>query len=210
MRKIILATMAATALFSASAVAEPASLFNWSGFYWGANGGYGSGNQKLEFASAGTELTGREKGGLWGGQAGFNIQSGNFVYGLEIMYDGADIDYRKPCPNAALNCTSKVGSLGSATGRLGYAFGPSLLYAKGGWGLSRITFGASNGESTSEWRNGGTVGGGWEYAVTNNVTFRLEYNYYQFQTANSTTGVELLNFPSAHLETVTAGINFKY
>jgi hypothetical protein len=56
--------------------------------------------------------------------------------------------------------------LGSVTGRLGYTWGPAMLYAKGGfaWADTRV----SNGlvlDSGNGGRDGYTVGGGLEYPV---------------------------------------------
>src|SRR5205814_10206084 len=62
--------------------AAAASVFNWSGFYIGGNLGYGSSG----FASpvSQPELGTRRGKGLVGGlQAGYNIQTGSIVWGIE-------------------------------------------------------------------------------------------------------------------------------
>src|SRR5262245_1632885 len=61
--------------------------FGWSGVYLGLNGGYGWGSSDWSgTVAAGSVNPG---GGLFGGTIGFNIQSGNFVYGLESDVAGS-------------------------------------------------------------------------------------------------------------------------
>src|SRR5947207_2345642 len=61
--------------------AAAASVFNWSGFYIGGHLGYGSsGFQNNSELALGTR---RGKGLVGGLQAGYNIQNGNIVWGIE-------------------------------------------------------------------------------------------------------------------------------
>jgi outer membrane immunogenic protein len=79
------------------------------------------------------------------------------------------------------------------TGRLGYAWDKWLFFAKGGWAWagfsgSTITLTAAGAVASTtvsqEDRNGWTVGGGLEYAVSQNVIFKLGGDYVKFDTAN--------------------------
>ena len=68
-----------------------APVYNWSGIYIGINGGYGFGSTDWSpsgFTGPGTFNT---NGGLVGGTAGFNFQSGSVVYGIEGDWDWAGI-----------------------------------------------------------------------------------------------------------------------
>src|ERR1700731_4785151 len=70
----------------APGVATP--LYDWSGFYVGVFGGYGLGNHNLTNGSGFTGAANftanyESKGGLAGGEVGYNAQSGNYLIGIE-------------------------------------------------------------------------------------------------------------------------------
>jgi opacity protein-like surface antigen len=90
------------------------------------------------------------------------------------------------------------GFYGDVTGRLGYAWGSALLYAKGGFawldnnnnnnnptetiigpGGAITTFGFNNNNNNGT-RTGWTAGGGIEYAMNTNWTVKLEYLHFDF------------------------------
>src|SRR5258706_14234106 len=70
----------------APALAAP--MYDWSGFYVGVFGGGGYGNHNLNNALgpagfANFTVNYSSKGGLGGGEAGYNWQSGNIVFGVD-------------------------------------------------------------------------------------------------------------------------------
>src|SRR5258708_17497520 len=70
----------------APAIASP--TYDWSGFYVGVFGGGGFGNHNLNNALgpagfANYTINYSSTGGIAGGEAGYNIQSGNIVLGIE-------------------------------------------------------------------------------------------------------------------------------
>ena len=70
----------------APAAATP--LYDWSGFYVGVFGGGGFGNHNLNNANgpvgfANFTINYDSTGGVGGGEAGFNLQSGSMVFGAE-------------------------------------------------------------------------------------------------------------------------------
>src|ERR1700748_131454 len=75
------------------------AAYDWSGFYIGANGGYGSPNTSLDIdnnfrepRSPGVaEGCNRADGGLAGGQIGYRWQTGALVAGLEAQGNWADL-----------------------------------------------------------------------------------------------------------------------
>src|SRR6516165_4802356 len=84
--------MAAPALAADMAVKAPPPaplpvIYNWSGFYIGANGGWGESHNCWDFVFvAGPVFSDgcRDRsGGLFGGQIGYRWQTGGFVFGLE-------------------------------------------------------------------------------------------------------------------------------
>jgi outer membrane immunogenic protein len=145
--------------------------YSWTGFYFGVNGGFGIGN------SGGF---GEPSGGLVGGTVGYNYQIGQFVIGAEGDWDFADLNHG--AANSLANYQIRQDDIVTARGRLGYALDRTLLYVTGGYAgvhehasyYDPIT--GFNG-SQSHWRDGGVIGGGVEYAFTNNISAKAEYLY---------------------------------
>ncbi len=61
--------------------------YNWTGAYIGINAGYGFGRSKWDGLPASFDV----KGGMAGGQLGYNWQFGQFVYGVEGDGDWSDL-----------------------------------------------------------------------------------------------------------------------
>ena len=84
-----------------------------------------------------------------------------------------------------VDCLHTVNSLGTVTGRVGYAWDRSLAYVKGGGAWTNTTFSLfantnaltlGTGDTTlNVW--GWTVGAGIEYALTNHWTAVVEYDH---------------------------------
>ena len=155
---------AAAADFSVKAppAEAPAVVPDWVGFYVGIHGGGGWGHTSFEpaFVSNSPLLlavappNASPKGGVFGGQAGYNWQWGPAVGGLEVDFSGADISETSPFfipipsvtpPSPLTRFTftreAKIDELASARGRLGYLVFPNLLLygtAGVGWGHSRL------------------------------------------------------------------------
>ena len=91
--------------------------------------------------------------------------------------------------------TANTNQLGSVTGRLGYTWGPALLYAKGGYAWrDNDNIGVSAGgvpvafTTDGNHRDGYTVGAGLEYMFAPNWSAKLEYQYYNFGSTTFTGG----------------------
>jgi outer membrane immunogenic protein len=174
----------------ATEVPAPAPLaFDWTGVYIGAHGGYGWGKATPEAAETPTQKPEGPFGGL---QVGYDFQFGNnVVIGAEADISFADL-HDSVLDGNFLTQTSEVELFGTARLRLGYALDRFLPYVTGGlaWvhgkgGLS-CPAGATAGvcaatgpfdltdESTSV---GWTIGGGIEYAFSDNWSASVEYLY---------------------------------
>lgn len=152
------------------------SAYNWTGFYAGINGGYGNGNpngQILPTFFLGNAVI---EGGLIGGQVGYNYQMSRWVLGIEADWDWTDINGN---PNffGILSQTTKVKSLGSLRGRVGYAWDRFLVYGTGGWAWGTVESGATGLTTESNTLNGYALGGGVEYGLMPNVSVKAEYLY---------------------------------
>jgi len=91
------------------------------------------------------------------------------------------------CSPGGVLVTSNSDQLGSVTGRLGYTWGPALLYAKGGYAwkdgnnLNVSVAGLPQAFTTNgNHRDGYTVGAGLEYMFAPNWSAKVEYQYYNF------------------------------
>src|ERR1700728_1363457 len=143
MKKFLLATVALVALgatvpalaadlparsapYYAKAPAYAAPIYNWTGFYLGGHlGGAFAGNNSLNGSD------GRFLGGI---QGGADYQFGNnWVLGIEAEYSWLGNSNTGVTFPAGTVVSTNSDQLGSVTGRLGYSFGPTLLYAKGGY-----------------------------------------------------------------------------
>jgi outer membrane immunogenic protein len=167
----------------------PVAQYGWSGFYIGANGGYGtsSSNWVDDPALGSSDLGGhRTTGGFAGSQIGYNWQYGIAVAGFDADLDWASLKGNHIDPFLhSLN--TKVTSLGTITGRLGAAYWDrTLLYVKGGMGFAQFKYddfvtasGPLNGSSSSS-RWGWALGAGIEYGFAPNWSAKLEYNYLGF------------------------------
>src|ERR1700737_4552700 len=108
MKKILIAASliaASTATASAADLAARpytkappmvAAIYDWSGFYIGANGGWGSShncwNLLPPFAAGATSEGCRDAtGGVAGGQIGYRWQTNGWVFGIEAQGDWADL-----------------------------------------------------------------------------------------------------------------------
>src|ERR1700738_4647362 len=73
-----------------------AAIYDWSGFYIGANGGWGVGRKCWNAGTFGPFFIGDEgchdaTGGVAGGQIGYRWQGSAWVFGLEAQGDWADL-----------------------------------------------------------------------------------------------------------------------
>ncbi len=199
--------------------APPVILSDWSGFYIGINGGYGwgdtSGDAQFQNPEGVAIGNAKPKGGLFGGQAGYNWQYGKVVTGVEIDYDGADIKSTDTFDQGDDFRKVKFNELATARARLGYSIMPDLLaYGTAGvaWGHSTLTGSDSGFISESHANNfGWAAGAGLEYHLGHGFIARGEYLHYDFSSATYSNG---FNGPPASasttIDTVRAGLSYKF
>ncbi|MGJ4948649.1 outer membrane protein [Bradyrhizobium sp. HKCCYLS20291] len=199
-----------------------AEAFSWSGFYVGANGGYGWAGASTTDAVIRTSTSHTATGGLAGAQIGYNWQVAPWVFGIEADGDWASIKGSAPCPNVGFNCGSETQALASLRGRIGWASGPTLLYATGGLGYASARYMATTGAAglpvvgvtgsfTSD-RWGWALGGGVEYGFARNWSAKLEYLHYGFNDVTMPPGALSANPVNASLrvDTIKVGINYHF
>jgi outer membrane immunogenic protein len=151
-------------------------------------------------------------GFIGGGQAGFNFQDGGAVFGIETDFDGTSLSRSRgwtgnsfgaasplfpPTDYFTANATARLNWLGTTRARIGFVATPDnrlMVYGTGG-----VAYGSGSVHGTiydfdnlvgwygasSSTRVGWTIGAGAEYAITNNVTLKGEYLYYNLGAANT-------------------------
>jgi len=172
---------------------------NWSGLYVGANAGYG---WNATHSSDAVDPTGP----FGGVQIGYNFQRGNFVFGAEADFQGAHIS-----DSNALD-KSEMTWFGTARGRLGYSFGPALVYGTGGFAFGNVenSIAGARGAffTNSETQTGWVAGGGVEYKVTPAWSAKAEYQFLDLD-ANSHVGpLGLGTEDRTQVHTFRVGLNY--
>jgi outer membrane immunogenic protein len=184
----------------------PPPPFSWTGFYIGGNLGGARANVNVTDSFSGQTFS-RSSDSVFigGGQIGYNYQFNTFVLGFEWDFD------------AVANNNDRVGNgllilgngpfavtgggdrwISTLAARLGFAVDHSLFYAKlGGGEVSArgltVTYtgpGVANGQfvnGASRTASGFMFGVGWEYAFTNNLTMKVEYDHVDISSTRSFT-----------------------
>jgi outer membrane immunogenic protein len=164
---------------------------NWSGYYAGFNFG-GATNSDAS-------------GAFGGGQFGYNWQGAfglgrRWVAGVEADFQGSGINQG----NTSLNWFSTL------RGRLGYEFGPVLVYGTGGFAFGELESTSTKGKSSSsltDTQTGYVVGGGVEYKFSPVWSVKGEY---QFISLDSAGGPAIgRNGNRSEIDTIRVGLNYR-
>ena len=213
------------ALAADMAVKAPplAPVYSWTGCYLGGNAGVLFAHKTwTNLANGVVQANENVDGGMIGAQAGCNYQfASRWVVGIQADYDGTNATGSYANPTTTTTYTTNIRSLGSATGRVGYAWDRLLGYVKGGGAWERDNYNLAPNATgvitsiASENRSGWTTGIGVEYAVTNLVTTFIEYDYYDFGTRTVpftvlATGGIVQRDIKEYKNVVKAGINLKW
>lgn len=204
----------------------------------------GSGNNAALFVGGGTGPNGRRgdrdgpslgdttkksnrPGFVGGGQVGYNWQVSRFVLGLETDLQGLTRS-NDIFPGAFGDIGGRGGYLGTVRGRLGLAFDRLLIFGTGGLAYCNINtpntiIGLSERAGPINFTNnlggnrthvGYSVGGGVEYAFTDNWSMKVEYLNTDFGQNNvSFAGPSggALTFSRRERNTIVrAGLNYRF
>src|SRR5881392_2406668 len=147
---------------------------------------------------------------MGGVQGGFDYQfATNWVVGAEAQYSWLSNNNNGVLFPAGTLVTANNNQLGSVTGRLGYTWGPALLYAKGGYAWRDNN---NIGVSVAGVPAAFTVGAGLEYMFAPNSSAKAEYQYYNFGNTTFTGGpAEIVGSRFRDDEhTVKVGVNYRF
>jgi outer membrane immunogenic protein len=213
MKKLLVAASAVAVFYGAPALAAPPPVFNWTGFYVGANGGYGwsagSSNLTVSDAVVGSGVipvtsSFDANSGFGGVQIGYNLQrdDGRVVFGIEadiqsgIRGKGTASTPGDSGIDDSIDGTARSGLdwFGTARGRMGFTFDRSLIYFTGGFAfggvndrltVSELSEGAllKSTVTRSRTTTGFVLGGGLEYVLGPAWSLKGEYQYMNLGTS---------------------------
>ena len=223
---IVVLTLIALAVPS---MAEDKKPYNWTGFYIGINGGYGWGDTNWNDSDAG-KVNHAHHGGMVGGTAGANLQllasPGGIpavVGGIETDFDWSDMDGSRYYPTLPiLRAESSIDALATVRGRLGLAFDRLLVFGTGGLAVAKVNIETvypsgfavppsdtpRNGKG--KWDTGYVVGAGAEYAFWNNLSLKVEYQYYDLGHRKYKVDFDIPVRAGERGSIVRSGINYKF
>ena len=168
---------------------------------------------------------------IYGGQFGFNVQSGRWVFGGEVSVTGG---LSENTENVRLfgagapvgTFTTELDTLFTATLRAGYTWDRSLVYVKGGFAAGHLKVSTDDNvppdfiSSSSNWARGWTIGTGWEYRFTKQVSLAVEYSFVSLHSddlvpitiapTGAPLGLNMLNDSDIDIHSVTARLNYKF
>jgi outer membrane immunogenic protein len=206
MKKLIVAGITAAALCSAPAYAA-SPVFDWSGFYIGAEAGGGwHGMAGVEFIANDAHLS----GALAGVQVGTNWQNGNWITGvradINISHIHGNVDWGGDIYSA------NVRWFGTAELQSGFLIDPTnKIYGTGGFAFGNVQGKLESGGEVfkaSHTMSGWTLGAGIEHAFSPYWSAFVEYKY-----LNLGTSTFVLDDPErvhVRFSVVKAGVNWKY
>jgi len=199
MRRLSIAVVAAVSTVAFTQIASaaappPAPVYSWTGCYVGGNIGYGWAPTKWsdgsgEFASHTPDAV------VGGGQIGCDYQMGQWVIGIQGMFDASGMKGDSHRVVGALGPDifdqTQISWLATLTGRIGYTVQPAtLLYIKGGAAWVRDKYNECclppapppfspvvDDGFANVTRTGWTVGVGLEYMLQPNWSAFFEYDY---------------------------------
>jgi outer membrane immunogenic protein len=188
--------------------APVASYYDWSGAYVGAFGGWAHARTKAtdiegeEYGdnTPGAAMSMSDDGFIGGVTAGYNFQSGAWVFGPEVELGWAGVKKTHIDPNDENGgLFTQYGLYGAAAGRVGYAIDRTLFYGKGGLAFAQIKSaggefdGVGDEDDNGYWgfdgseaafgkktRLGWTIGAGVEHALSEKWTVKAEYLFADF------------------------------
>ncbi|MBB3809731.1 outer membrane protein [Pseudochelatococcus contaminans] len=235
MKKVLIGGVVATGLLASGAAfaadlpsrqVEPvapvyaAPAFTWTGFYVGVNAGYAwnanDNNNNTFYGSSSND-----GGFTGGGQIGYNYQINQFVIGAEADINYADLKNKNngwAYTGFASNSSNGIEWFGTVRARVGFAIDRALIYATGGFAYggggndNNFVYNGVYYSQSNDTRTGWTVGGGVEYAFTDNITARIEGLYVNLGKENRNYFVPVVNNSRKDNEfgVVRAGLNYKF
>jgi outer membrane immunogenic protein len=241
---LVIAASAATVAFAADLPVAPAKAapayyppppahYNWSGLYFGGHLGVGmvrdvvTDTTTTALLAAGTKTNVSPYALIGGPQAGLNLQFGPAVVGVEGTWTSSYLTDNQTVATLVAGTQEESRTAphwyATATGKLGFAANDWLFYAKGGGAWMHVDYtqltlvggGVAAQQLIVSNRSGWTAGLGIEYALNENLSAKLEYDFldfgtksYNFTTLNGGAGLPVSIQSQTHM--ITVGMNYRF
>jgi outer membrane immunogenic protein len=217
--------------------APPPAIYDWTGIYVGGHIGGGILDDSVSqngVSAGGFNFTGtgnpQPAGVIGGAQVGANYEFAPWVVGVEASWTDSAISgstligctgpCATPVPVASVRFTSNAQWFADLTGRIGYAANDWLFYAKGGGAWMRASYTedlltAAGGVTAltqvfNDNRTGFTVGAGIEFGFVENLSGKIEYDFYDFGSKNYNFNAITPASVSSNLHAIIVGLNYKF
>jgi outer membrane immunogenic protein len=215
----------------------PPAIYDWTGIYVGGHIGGGMLVDSVSqngISPGGFNLSSsgnlRPTGVIGGAQIGANYEFTPWVVGIEASWTDSAIDGNTlmgcsgvcaigATPTPQERFTSQAKWFAALTGRVGYAANDWLFYAKagGGWmnvrytedllGIGGVT---AQTQVLTDSRTGFTVGAGIEFGLVENLSGKIEYDFYDFGSKNYNFNAITPVSVSSNLHTIIVGLNYRF
>jgi outer membrane immunogenic protein len=186
-------------------VMAPTPAYNWTGLYIGASLGGEWETIDGNFLNPPiADWSVKNSRGMWDGHIGAQYQWSSVVFGDEGDFGGlfgntnggtSGCSPTTACPAGAFLSANLVDHIWTIGGKLGWAWGPWMAYASGGYANTKVdnfafTAGGVLVESTRTQHDGAYVGGGIDWQVWSTpggaLVAGIEYRHYEFQSVTAT------------------------
>lgn len=189
----------------------PAAAYDWSGFYAGVHGGYGWGANRFTDDATGVSGKYEPSGGFGGVQLGYNSQfAPHWLIGGEFDFSAGGLSDSGSFTGGTGRY--KIDYFGTARTRFGYVQDRSLFYVTGGvaWMHDKSNNTGAFVTATDQYSVGWVAGGGWEWAIDNRWSAKIEYLYAGFDKTKDFNAAGNRRTFDANISTVKAGINYRF
>jgi outer membrane immunogenic protein len=209
-------------------VAPVVTVYDWSGFYIGLQGGGEWNTTKGVFYNDPAFLwhTDSKSQGMYGGFVGFQKQFGQFVLGIEGGGDAIGNGWAStvagglgaPCGFVAVveACQSRIKDVLYVGGKAGYAWDRWMVYGTGGYAEAVIDTQGVVLPNTifspaTRTHGGWYAGAGVDYAVLDYLILGVDYKHYEFDSNNHDSVIFIdRRTVSATMDAVMARVSLKF
>jgi outer membrane immunogenic protein len=246
MKRALVGLIAATALVSPAVAADlplpvepivaPIPVFSWTGFYAGANVGWGCCSEQDVGLFDHDDVDGDgdifegdiasldDDGVFAGVQAGYNFQWNWLVTGVEadwqwsgIFDDESGTTSTGPADGFRGHASSDVDWFATLRGRAGFAWQRFFIYGTGGLAAGNVEYTVRlrgvgpDIRHDEEWEWGWVAGAGAEFAFTDNLSAKAEWQFIDLGTedASSPDG-RFSTHPTIEFHTFRVGLNYRF
>lgn len=197
---------------SAADMDMPIGAYDWSGPYAGAKVGYAfSNNSSFHNPNTGITLGSADPdGAVVGIMSGYNLQFGSIVGGLDSDFSGAWISGARNIVGCLPpGCQINLDTFSTTRVRLGYAFDRVLPYVTGGIAGAHANLANGGVDFKGDFIYGWTAGVGLEWAIMDNVHWRAEYLFADFDKHSFQFNGTAIRQPVHDLHVIRTGIAIK-